>query len=97
MKAKVILNKATSQERVVEFDVPEMSGTEKQVKWAVDIFVDTVCGLLNMVGERINEPEIRTKYEEYLNVLSSQTSASWWINHRGLTWGQIYKEILNLQ
>ena len=58
-----------------EMDLPELTGTEKQIAWAVKIRV----GLLEKIDhEKLSQAEI----EAVEKVCAEKTAAGWWIDNR---------------
>ena len=93
MKATVKINVGMSNEEVFNFDVPEMTGSEKQIEWAQKIYVDVISGLCNMVVGKLTNEKVKAQYDMIISKLSGQTSAKFWIDNRGLNFQAIYKSI----
>lgn len=93
MKATVTTNTASSTPEVFNFEVPEMVGSEKQIEWAENIFVNVVTGLCNMVSGKMQNEKVKAQYEMIIAKLANQTNAKFWIDNRGLNFQEIYKSI----
>lgn len=89
--------KAEEQSKAME--LPELVGTEKQVKWALKIRLDAIKEMEKQIEaqkalERLN-PEGKPEREEYLmrlgfdDILKNETKASWWIDNRYMSFGVI--------
>jgi len=67
--------------------LPELQGSEKQVKWALDLR-NGVLATLNKYNVKwqefaeraVNEPELKAELDKIM-----QPSAKWWIDNRGQT------------
>jgi len=78
--------KAAEQSKAME--LPELVGTEKQIKWALQIRLNAI----NEIGKQIKEasdPEIELFVKLGFAEMLKETKASWWIDNRGMGWGVI--------
>lgn len=86
-------------EKSQELQLPELTGSEKQVKWALQIRLQAIKELKKQIEaqkalERIN-PEGKPEREEFLmklgfeDILKNETKASWWIDNRYANFGII--------
>lgn len=86
-------------EKSKEMELPELTGTEKQVSWALKIRLDAIKAMEKQIEaqkalERLN-PEGKPEREEYLmrlgfdDILKNETKASWWIDNRHMSFGVI--------
>ena len=84
-------------EKSKEMELPELVGSEKQVKWALQIRLQAIKEMEKQIEaqkalERLN-PEGKPEREEYLmrlgfdDILKNETKASWWIDHRHTSFG----------
>ena len=86
----------------------ELIGTEKQVKWAMDIRVQKSADFDALLAEfaRVGQCAMRdgkTTAEQYeaqmsqmaaiIERVKDQTSAAWWIDHRDMIARQILREV----
>lgn len=67
-------------------NLPQLTGTEKQVAWAETIRQKMLADIDKFVYGRI-KPEHRNdiRIKEPVRAIQAKTSASWWIDHRGET------------
>jgi len=93
MKATVKVHARMSNEETFEFEVPQMVGSEKQIEFASDIFVNIISGLCDMVAGKMGNENVKAQYNMILAKLTSQTSAKFWIENRGLNFQNIYKSL----
>jgi hypothetical protein len=69
-----------------EMNLPELTGSEKQVAWAETIRQQMLAGIDNFVYHYIkDEHRNDLKIQEPIQSIRAKTSASWWIDHRGDT------------
>lgn len=84
-------------EKSKEMQLPELVGSEKQIKWALQIRLQAIKEMEKQIEaqkalERLN-PEGNPEREEYLmrlgfdDILKNETKASWWIDHRHTSFG----------
>ena len=67
-------------------DLPELKGTEKQVKWANDIRAN----LVSKIDPSNIREDVKDSFIECWDiVLRTETSASFWINTRNLLCGTL--------
>ena len=69
-KAEKMIAEITSR-----FELPELTGSEKQIKWASDIRI-------KMVGELLGHAKGSKADEIIGSFLVRTTEAAWWIDHR---------------
>jgi hypothetical protein len=93
MKATIKINVGRSNDEVFEFETPNFEGSEKQIAFATDIFVDVISGLCNMVAGKMSNEKVKAQYDMIMSKLSSQTSAKFWIDNRGNNFQTIYKSL----
>lgn len=86
-------------EKSNEMKLPELVGSEKQVKWALQIRVKAIEEMEKQL-EAVNDPQ--TKFLMKLgfeDILKNETKASWWIDNRGYGFGvtaiQRGKQVVN--
>jgi len=88
--------KAAEQSKAME--LPELVGTEKQVKWALQIRLNAIKEIEKQIEvEKAVEgidPDGKPDQIEILMRLGfaemlKETKASWWIDNRGMGWGVI--------
>lgn len=79
----------TAQAEAAQLGWPELTGSEKQVRWAISLRHDAMVAALERSPSHIKQ--------EYLplvaKVLEGHTEAKWWIDNRGQTWIDLRKEI----
>lgn len=65
-------------------ELPELIGSEKQIKWATDIRNKAFKKINKSIKEAIVEKEesVAAHYREWADKLTKCTYASWWIEHR---------------
>jgi hypothetical protein len=73
-----------------EHGLPELVGTPKQVAWARDIRAKIIQAVYDWVDQLCSEhPEqeqaIREQVPTWIQALTKQTRAAWWIDHRNDT------------
>lgn len=93
MKATIKTNVNTSREEMFEFDVPEMIGSEKQINWAENIFVDVISSLCGMAAGKMDNPSVKSQYDMILAKLQTVTDAKFWIENRSNNFQVIYKSL----
>ena len=94
MNATVKTNKGRSNEETFTFEIPAFEGSEKQIKYATDIYVDVISGLCNMVTGKLTNDKAKAQYDMIIAKLSAQTSAKFWIENKGCNFQIIYKELV---
>jgi len=68
-----------------EFEMPELTGTPKQVQWANTIRADTIKAIVERKDEYVNKSDI-TEFDEILGCLISNfRDAGWWIDSRNVS------------
>jgi len=88
-----------AMEKSNEMELPELVGSEKQIKWALQIRLEAIKEIEKQIKaqkalERLN-PEGNPEREEYLmrlgfdDILKNEKKASWWIDNRGMGWGAL--------
>ncbi len=86
-----------------EMKLPELTGSEKQIKWALQIRLQAIKEIEKQIKaqkalERLN-PEGNPEREEFLmklgfeDILKNETKASWWIENRYASFGVIAIQI----
>jgi len=93
MNATIKTNVGKSNEEVFCFEIPELEGSEKQINWASEIFVNVISGLCNMVSGKMDNEKVKAQYDMILSKLSEQKSAKFWIDNRGNNFQIIYKSL----
>jgi hypothetical protein len=93
MKTTITTNTASSTPEIFSLEIPEMTGSEKQIEWAQSIFVNVITGLCNMVSGKMQNANVKAQYDMILAKLSAQTIAKFWIDNRGLNFQSIYKSL----
>jgi hypothetical protein len=93
MKATVKTNSGKSNEEVFSFEIPTFEGSEKQIEFASNIFVEVMAGLCNMVTGKMDNEKVKAQYDMIIAKLSAQTSANFWIENKGENFQTIYKSI----
>lgn len=93
MEATVKINSGKSNEEVFSFEIPTFEGSEKQIEFAENIFVNVVSGLFNMVAGKMQNEKVKAQYDMILAKLSTQTSAKFWIDNNGNNFQIIFKSI----
>lgn len=85
---KIAATKAAA-EKAVEDNLPELTGSEKQINWAMTIRAQKLTDLDKMFGDlnaKITDEQMRSKnqiaYQAARNVLTSKTEAKYWIDNR---------------
>ena len=65
-------------------ELPELIGSEKQIKWATDIRNKAFAKINKNIKEAIvdEEESVAAYYREWADKLIKHTYASWWIEHR---------------
>lgn len=68
-----------------EQQLPELTGSEKQVTWAQRIRAEKMGKLNEFMDDLENwaTPEETADYQEAYRRIASKASAAWWIDHRG--------------
>ena len=69
----------------------ELTGSEKQVRWANDIRAKKLADAEDL-ATKVNKN--KGKFDEAVKTLKDKTSASWWIDRRDNTIMDILKELL---
>ena len=93
MKATVKTNTASSNPEIFEFDIPEMTGSEKQVEWANKIYIDIIAGLCNMVTGKMHNDNVKRQYDMIVAKLQTVKDAKFWIDNRNNNFQVIYKSL----
>ena len=72
------------EEELAKYNLPELSGTERQIKWATEIrFKFASEANRNLNGEYKDNTEFIGKYTKtYKSIVDVQTTSKWWIEHR---------------
>jgi hypothetical protein len=91
--ATIKTNKGRSNEESFTFDIPVFEGSEKQITWATNIFVDVMSSLCQMVTGKMDNENVKSQYDMILTKLQSQTSAKFWIDNRNENFQSIYKSL----
>jgi len=68
-----------------EFEMPELTGTPKQVQWANTIRADTIKAIAERKDEYVNKREISEFDEIFGHLVSDFRNASWWIDSRNMS------------
>lgn len=73
------------EEELAKYNLPELSGTERQIKWATDIrfkFAHEANRIMNEDKYRNNAEFIERYNKTYKSVVDVETTSKWWIEHR---------------
>jgi K+/H+ antiporter YhaU regulatory subunit KhtT len=71
------------RERMIE-SFPALEGSEKQIKWAIDIRIQTANALDNILdGFNLVEKKEQQALKTAVKELMAISSAKWWIENRG--------------
>ena len=88
------------EEELAKYDLPELTGTERQVKWATDIrfkFAHEANRIMNEDRYK-NNSEFIEKYEKtYKSVVDVETTSKWWIENRDKFVGDKHAVFMNDQ
>lgn len=86
------------QDVEVEHELPTLSGSENQVKWAREIRAEKIAAVIEFVQK--NRPSTMTdeqstkfdqQYSAVMQILYGQTVAGWWIDRRSASGQEIAK------
>ncbi|OUO94828.1 hypothetical protein [Cloacibacillus sp. An23] len=73
---------AQLKERAEELGLPELTGTEKQIKWATEIRGNFSDGITKNLGYYSKKPKAQRAINAWASFCYSHDKASWWIEHR---------------
>ncbi len=76
---------AQAADAAAETGLPELTGSERQIKWALQIRAEIIAELDGYRVQLDNAPDQdqRELAENIMDWIAGQTSASWWIDNRG--------------
>ncbi len=85
--------------------LPDLTGSEKQIAWAERIRAEVLASIdqffaaARREAEKMNEVakleiEMTRQYQPLIVRVRSQTSASWWIDHRGESAATVLKSVV---
>ncbi len=69
--------------------LPELTGSEKQVAWAMSIRVEMLNGLKDLEARFAGQAD----FDAAMDALRNKTEAKFWIDNRSLTGHQVLKNI----
>ena len=83
-----------AKEKSREMKLPELTGSEKQVNWALKIRMEAIKAIEKQLEVYKLNPEDKPTQEEFLTRLGltellKETRASWWIDYRDAGWGVV--------
>jgi hypothetical protein len=78
-----------------EMNLPQLTGSEKQVAWAETIRQKILANIDTFIHQEIREERRNDpKLLEAIEHIKSKTDASWWIDHRTADWSWEIKHLL---
>lgn len=63
-------------------DLVDLTGSEKQIAWAEDLRAESIVAYVNENG--LTDDEIADNAAMLMQVISTESTAKWWIDNRGL-------------
>lgn len=79
---------AAEEDKVGEWKTVELTGSEKQIKWANDLRRECIIALLNYAKPDTDAK--RERFQQVVDALNTKTESRWWIDNRDqitdLTW-----------
>lgn len=78
------------QKRAEEEGLPPLTGTERQVAWAVKI-LNIIIDKVKFIDALIYSPEAIKEYDKLMDWLKSKTTADFWIDVSDLTLRELIK------
>jgi len=82
---------AQAAETAAETGLPELTGSEKQIKWALQIRAEKLAEIDGYRAQLANAPSDadRQTAEGIMNWIAAQAAAAWWIDNRDLSGRQM--------
>lgn len=85
---------AAAAEKAAEAGLPQLTGSAKQIAWAESIRMKIITGLTTMQpGYR---PIMQDVCKTVARILTTETRASWWIDHRAYYAVDVYPVMMEL-